>query len=287
MQTNDNTSEPFDFDAAMAELEVDPKQAPIKGKVAEQKLYPCEICSGKGKLHSLYGSRTCPSCKGKKFFKNSPATRRKWKEDAIRCERAKLDKKKAAFQEQNPGLVEFLRENCKWSDFFGSLLDSFGQHGGLTENQVRAARASMEKIIQSRKEQEQAREEKRVVVDLATIKEMFNKAVSSGLKRTKYRAEGLELTRAPDTGRNPGAIYVNRIEDGEYVGKVINGKFEPVRSTVEEDKLAILRIAENPREAAVRWGKQTGTCSCCGRELTNAASIALGIGPICADKWGL
>lgn len=282
-------SEDFDFDALMADLEdASPlAQAPTKGQVVEEKRYPCETCSGKGTLHSLYGGRKCPTCKGKKFFKNSLETRRKWKQDALRLERAKLEEKKAAFIEREPGLVEFLRENCEWSGFFSSLLDSFGKYGSLTENQVRAARASIEKVIQSRKDAEQAREEKRVVVDLAPIKAMFDSAVASGLKRTKYRAEGLELTRAPDTGRNPGAIYVNRVNDNEYVGKVINGKFEPVRSTVEEDKLAILRIAENPREAAVRWGKQTGTCSCCGRELTNAVSIALGIGPICADKWGL
>jgi hypothetical protein len=40
-------------------------------------------------------------------------------------------------------------------------------------------------------------------------------------------------------------------------------------------------------EAAVRYGRQTGRCSCCGRELTNKASIDAGIGPICASKWGL
>jgi histidine ammonia-lyase len=39
------------------------------------------------------------------------------------------------------------------------------------------------------------------------------------------------------------------------------------------------------REAAAAYGKATGTCSCCGRELTDPVSIANGIGPICADKW--
>ncbi len=279
----------FDFAAMMQDLEAETPlmQAPIKGAPVAQKMYPCETCSGKGKLHSIYGGRTCPTCKGKKEFKNSLETRRKWKQDAFRNEKVKLDTKKAAFIEREPGLIEFLRENCEWSEFFSDLLDSFGKYGALTENQTRAARASIEKVLQSRKEKEEQREKNKVAVDLAPIKTMFDSAVASGLKRTKYRAEGLELTRAPDTGRNPGAIYVNRIEDSEYVGKVVNGKFEPVRSAVEGDKLAILRIAENPSEAAVRWGRQTGTCSCCGRELTDPSSIAAGIGPICATKWGL
>lgn len=30
----------------------------------------------------------------------------------------------------------------------------------------------------------------------------------------------------------------------------------------------------------------TGRCSCCGRELTDPTRVAMGIGPICAEKWG-
>jgi hypothetical protein len=36
----------------------------------------------------------------------------------------------------------------------------------------------------------------------------------------------------------------------------------------------------------VAYGKRTGACSCCGRELTNGESIDRGIGPICAEKYG-
>jgi hypothetical protein len=36
----------------------------------------------------------------------------------------------------------------------------------------------------------------------------------------------------------------------------------------------------------VRYGRATGNCSCCGRELTDPASIAAGIGPVCAEKYG-
>ena len=32
-------------------------------------------------------------------------------------------------------------------------------------------------------------------------------------------------------------------------------------------------------------GQETGTCSCCGRTLTNELSISLGIGPICREGW--
>jgi len=185
---------------------------------------------------------------------------------------------KSAFEENNPGIVEFLRANT-WSDFFQSLLAGYERYGSLTEKQTVSVRNAMAKITEKKAAV--------VAVDLSTIKAMFDNAVTSGLKRTKYRAEGLELTRAPDHGRNAGAIYVKRTDDGEYLGKVVAGVFQPVRAAGNDDKAALLKIAADPREAAVKWGKKTGTCSCCGRELTNKTSIALGIGPICAEKWGL
>lgn len=33
--------------------------------------------------------------------------------------------------------------------------------------------------------------------------------------------------------------------------------------------------------------KLTGHCSFCQRELTDAGSLEVGYGPICADRWGL
>jgi hypothetical protein len=45
--------------------------------------------------------------------------------------------------------------------------------------------------------------------------------------------------------------------------------------------------AADPYAAAKLYGQNTGTCSCCGLELTNPLSIELGIGPICREKFGL
>jgi hypothetical protein len=38
-------------------------------------------------------------------------------------------------------------------------------------------------------------------------------------------------------------------------------------------------------EQAAKYGKATGRCLVCGRELTNPESIELGIGPICASRF--
>lgn len=38
-------------------------------------------------------------------------------------------------------------------------------------------------------------------------------------------------------------------------------------------------------EEAAKYGRLTGTCACCARELTNPDSIARGVGPWCAAKY--
>lgn len=51
-------------------------------------------------------------------------------------------------------------------------------------------------------------------------------------------------------------------------------------------KAALDEIERDPLAAIKAHGIATGSCGCCGRELTDPDSIALGIGPICADKLG-
>jgi hypothetical protein len=49
---------------------------------------------------------------------------------------------------------------------------------------------------------------------------------------------------------------------------------------------AVREIEADPLAAAKETGLLTGRCSCCGRELTDPASIEIGIGPICLGKMG-
>ena len=64
-----------------------------------------------------------------------------------------------------------------------------------------------------------------------------------------------------------------------------------VHGTFEFAKGMIAKLDESERmtlEEAKEYGKLTGSCCNCGRELTNPDSVAQGIGPICAGKdyWG-
>lgn len=177
-----------------------------------------------------------------------------------------------------------------------SLDAGFNFKGGkpLTPNQIAAAERMLAKCAARAEERAKAKAaEPKVTVNLQPIRDMFEAALANGHKRPIYRAEGLVINRAPDHGRNPGALYVKNTSD-IYGGKVLGTEFTASRGGKASDftehgdaATALALIAENPLEAAVRYGRKTGKCACCGRELTNKLSIELGIGPICREKWGL
>ena len=78
---------------------------------------------------------------------------------------------------------------------------------------------------------------------------------------------------SPTTGRWAGRTFV-KIQAGDDLHS-LHGK-----AAVE----ALVAIAADPEAASRLYGRQIGSCGRCGRTLTDAASRAAGIGPVCADK---
>lgn len=81
--------------------------------------------------------------------------------------------------------------------------------------------------------------------------------------------------------------------EGTCVGKITEagavgfaGKIRMLGADPAAIKAALDEIERDPLAAIKAHGVATGRCGCCGRELTDPDSIALGIGPICADKLG-
>jgi hypothetical protein len=123
-------------------------------------------------------------------------------------------------------------------------------------------------------------------VSVAAIATAFASAREQGIKRPKLRLDGFVFSRAPDHGSNAGSIYVTDRASREYLGKVTDGRFYGSRACDDPTRERVVAVASDPHAAAKAYGARTGECSCCGRELTNAESIELGIGPICRDKFG-
>jgi hypothetical protein len=255
---------------------VPPTRPEAKGPHAKVMKYPCSGCGGSG---SWRGRGKCFACGGKGYFLHSEQDRRNARHKAAARKANKLAETRAAFDAQNPGVGEFLAK-ATWSNFAQELSGKLAQYGALTEPQLRAVQSMMANCAAKRAERAVERETNKQTVDLAPIRAMFENARASGHKKPIYRAAGLVISRAPDTGKNPGALYV-KTEADEYLGKILGtdytGKPAP----------ALVAIAADPRGEAIRYGQRTGQCSCRGRELTAEASIEAGIGPVCANKWGL
>ena len=124
----------------------------------------------------------------------------------------------------------------------------------------------------------------------ARLFEVFKAAKSRGLKRLTLRLSGVNVK----PNRDLTMLWVTSQTEKEegnyglqpkYLGKITPNSLD---SRLADDIKAVLfEAANDPLTAAIRYGKETGSCSCCGRDLTNAESIRLGIGPICREKFGL
>ncbi len=77
---------------------------------------------------------------------------------------------------------------------------------------------------------------------------------------------------------------VGKAEGGTVIG--FTGKARSAGHDPEAIKAALDAFEADPLAALKAHGLATGSCGCCGRELTDPESIAFGIGPICRAKGG-
>jgi hypothetical protein len=256
--------------------------APIPIKKTTEKQFPCGQCAGTGVYSGVrvHQEKTnCFACRGKGYFKTDPR-----KLEKARVQRA--TKKQAAIasaQALNAATPIFdqVFAMASWNELSASLAEQHNAGRAWSEKQVLAI-SSMVARMEERRAQRAAEAPS---VDLRLIVSMFAHARDKGYKRPIYRAEGLKISLAPATGANAGALYVKTDED-QYIGKVVDQQFFASRDATDEHKTALSVIAQSPRDAAIRYGQKTGHCACCGRALSNRQSVDLGIGPICAGKWG-
>lgn len=256
--------------------------AKLKKDTSEK--FPCPECAGTG----LYqGARVhqekahCFACRGLGYFKTDP---RKLKAAAAKRAQKKVDVFQA-FHDANADVIREIGKAADWSDFARSLIEQLHTRKPWSDRQLASAQSMAAKIVAKREAKAAEAKKAEVEVDLTPIRAMFDAAKASGYKKPIYRAEGLKLSLASAYGRNPGALYVVNLDNDEYLGKIEGTTFKPTRDGAKFAE-ALHAIAADPKAAAVRYGQRTGTCACCGRQLTKHASIELGIGPICAEKWG-
>lgn len=177
-------------------------------------------------------------------------------------------------------LIDSARRYAPLSSFVASVVDQFDRKGSISPRQEEALNSVLTKMAAKPVNTAPA---KSGDIDVSAIHAMFDRAQANGLKRPKFRADGLQVSLAPSHGANAGALYVKNGE--EYFGKIMGGKYLPTQAAPADTLSKLQAIAIDPEKVAKAYGQKTGQCGMCGLELTNSESIELGIGPICRSKW--
>jgi hypothetical protein len=101
--------------------------------------------------------------------------------------------------------------------------------------------------------------------------------------RPGYKMYKASLMNGPDNERSFTAMaFVKQMDEGQDDRVVVFRAYRDARGDRLIDDLMVLM--GDPVAAARRYGLWSGRCGICGRKLTVPASIAEGIGPVCAGK---
>jgi len=261
----------------------------------------CAKCHG-SKIYrglSRFGSE-CFACKGLgyKEYKTSPEVRARKAATAV-ANKAKNAQKKiekgianlAAFEAQHPQIAAWWT-NSKF-EFAIEMREKIKLYGHLTPGQMAAVQNCITKFEAAKAARVAAnateieRQAQLPTLNVQHIIDAFERARQNGIKRPKLRLWSGKMSfgfsRAPDGGRNAGAIYV--LDKDLYLGKIIDGRFTKSRDCGLEIEAEIIKVCQDPAQAAIAYGKQFGACSVCARELSDPVSIARGIGPICEQRF--
>ena len=281
-----------DLETSLDDIEV----TTTTGKFAKTEKFPCGNCNGSGLYQRvrIHEEREhCFACGGKGYFLTSAADRaaargkRLLKKEKTQAKNA--DKTKAQVVEAIGEAGYTWLVNATWSEFYQELLAKAKQYGELSERQLAAivsgyAKQQARDVVRTAERAE--RTASAPSIELVRIRELLDTALGNSIKKPILRCGDLAISIAPATGNNSGCLYVK--DAGNYAGKITSeGKFLAVRESRAEVGTELQVLAADPLAALIAHGHKTGQCSCCGRTLTEATSVKLGIGPICRDKWGI
>lgn len=212
------------------------------------------------------------------------------------------------FDTTYPELLKFLETNPTNSNFINSIYKQLLTRGNLSEKQISTAIKISKIATDTTKEPSHISDPNylfpniRAIFDNAISAQsarMSNLPSTAEMKSPILRTEDYTFRVASPRSRYAGAIFVSTSDpypDAKLlarIGHAINrelivpNQYATIRSFVTTILPELRKIEANPLDAAVRYGQLTGKCSCCGRTLTNHESIEAGIGPICAEKWGM
>lgn len=163
------------------------------------------------------------------------------------------------------------------SGFIDWILAGF-YAGNPSHKQQMWALKTAQDTLNARKPAEPAPKAPNTVGPFLGLVTLIAKMQEKAKRQVILRFEGATV-KAVTKGYNAGAAYV--YQNGAYTGKISRtGTFDGGANVAE----VLAQVANDPKNAAVAYGRKTGTCSCCGRGLVDPVSVFGGIGPICLAK---
>jgi hypothetical protein len=170
--------------------------------------------------------------------------------------------------------------------FAASMQYALIRYGALTPAQLAAVRRL--RLQDEERAAQRASIENAPAAEAGPLADAFTRAKAKGIKYPKLTLAGFVMSPAGEKSTNAGAIYVKagRGYEATYLGKVLGNRFSRSRDCDTDTEARILAAIADPQAAAVAHGKQWGKCAVCNRDLTDAESVARGIGPVCAERMG-
>lgn len=250
----------------------------------------CDKCRGSGRFVGYTGRvlGDCFACKGKGVisraanYEVNKAKRAERKEQQAAEAAAAKQAAGEAWAAAHPVEFKWMVANAGSFDFALKMLGALAQYGNLTEGQFAAVQRCAQRDAERAQAQAAAVATPVAVpadaIDVRSLKGYY--AVPDGETRLKLRVKhpGKDSKYHGWVFVDDGAHYGSGQKYGsQRPGGVYNG-------IVREQLRAILA---DPLAAQIAYGKLTGVCGHCGRPLEDEASVARGIGPVCAEKFGM
>lgn len=120
------------------------------------------------------------------------------------------------------------------------------------------------------------------------IRALVDRALAKGsrtITMTLRASDGQQIKLRVRNGRPEVGVYVNDRRGGWLR---TNGVFRTTRFGRAEPVMAALKaFDENPEDVGRSTGRWTGECCFCSRPLKTQESLAVGYGPVCAERFEL
>lgn len=133
--------------------------------------------------------------------------------------------------------------------------------------------------------------------EVSAIIERLNKHPAGSARRPRADKPDVPAGRYAIPAEDPADkwdfIQVDKPTEGKWAGRTFTnrllgapGHYRRVRLSWTDELRALHEVALDPAEASKAYGRESGVCGVCSSPLTNADSLAAGIGPVCRGKLG-